>query len=454
MIGLLFSASINAMRRTPWQSMIVVLLIALGIGVCVPMMTVYYHLNKSPLPDKGVHVYRVLLDSWTQDSPFSREQPNEPARILTHIDAQNLMKSAIPKYQAPMFDSEAIIAPESRVVKPFKVAVRMTGADFFPMFDVPVAQGTAWTREMDDVREPVVVLSHSLAQNLFDEQSAVGQKIRVNNNVFKVIGVLGPWQVAPKFYDMKDPFAPMDDLYMPYNLMFGLQMLPNYSQATGRRITSTAFNFEEVHKSTNVSYVSYWVELNSASDESRYIDYLNQYVEEQKALGRFPRPLNNRVYNVETWLDKSMEQSRAAKVTVTLVFVGVLFFTVCLLNSIGLLLAKLFSSQKYVAILRALGAAKHHVFALHLAEVTILSLIGGMLGVFFAKFGLSGVAFLFGGMQQSVGLGAGSYFEEFTTLDGAMILISLSIAVLGGVLAGLLPAWRSCNVSPSSLFSS
>ena len=121
-----------------------------------------------------------------------------------------------------------------------------------------------------------------------------------------------------------------------------------------------------------------------------------------------------------------------------LVGLSFMFLAVCLLNMIGLLLAKFLGSGALVGLRRALGASRTVVFQQHLVEVAVVGVCGGVLGLAVAALGLFGVR------------SAYDNYDSLTRLDVTMGLIALTIAVLSGILAGLYPTWRVCRIQPAT----
>ena len=115
-----------------------------------------------------------------------------------------------------------------------------------------------------------------------------------------------------------------------------------------------------------------------------------------------------------------------------------LFLAVCLLNTIGLLLAKFLGGAPTVGLRRALGASRSAIFNQHLVEVGLIGLIGGVLGIGVAALGLLGVRQLY------------DNYDALTRMDFTMGLVALTIAIFSGVLAGLYPTWRVCMVAPAA----
>ena len=101
----------------------------------------------------------------------------------------------------------------------------------------------------------------------------------------------------------------------------------------------------------------------------------------QKAAGRLPRPLNNRLFDVDQWLDFNEVVQRDNRV---LIGIALLFLGVCLVNVVGLLLAKFLNGAPLTGLRRALGASRRDIVRQHLTEVLLIGLAGGVLGLLLA----------------------------------------------------------------------
>jgi putative ABC transport system permease protein len=110
---------------------------------------------------------------------------------------------------------------------------------------------------------------------------------------------------------------------------------------------------------------------------------------------------------------------------------------VCLLNTVGLLLAKFLRRSSEIGVRRALGASRRAIFAQCLVEAGTVGLAGGLLGLGLAMLGLWAVR------QQPAS------YAELARLDPAMLLTTFLLAIVASLLAGLLPAWRACEVPPA-----
>ena len=131
--------------------------------------------------------------------------------------------------------------------------------------------------------------------------------------------------------------------------------------------------------------MQYWVQLDTPEKAAAYKHYLDNYSDQQHAAGRFERPTNVRLRNVMEWLDYSKVVPGDVRLQVWLAF-G--FLLVCLINTVGLLLAKFLRRSGEIGVRRALGASRRAIFAQCLVEAGTVGLAGGVLGLGLALLGL------------------------------------------------------------------
>ena len=181
-----------------------------------------------------------------------------------------------------------------------------------------------------------------------------------------------------------------------------------------------------------------WVDINAASEKGAYLQFLDDYVEEQKKLGRFPRELNNRLDTPAEWL---VYQEVVDDMVGVLLSLSVLFLVVCLLNTIGLLLAKVMRRTNDISLRRALGASKSALFAQYITEAGIIGIAGGLAGIGMTWLGLRGIENAFAGYD---------FISYLVSMDWTMILLAVALAIVSALGAALYPTWRACSVSPAS----
>jgi putative ABC transport system permease protein len=141
-----------------------------------------------------------------------------------------------------------------------------------------------------------------------------------------------------------------------------------------------------------------------------------------------------KLYNVTEWLEYNKVVGNDSKLSAWLAF-G--FLVLCLVNTIGLLLAKFSVRASEVGIRRALGASRKEIFQQFLTETAVVGLAGGSLGLLLS----------FGALAR-LGMQSGQR-AVVTRMDWQMLGLTFVMSLLAAIVAGLLPTWRACQVTPA-----
>ena len=425
--------AVKSMRRNPAMTILMVAAIAVGIGVSMTTLTVYYMMSSNPIPEKSDVLFAITLDSWDPLRPFDDDRPERAPHQLTFHDAERLIALDKGKRQTAMFESSLIIEPLNDDDLPFEAGARVTYGDFFTMFKVPFIYGNGWDKSADAAAEPVVVLTRQLNERLFGGENSVGKWLTMDATRFQVVGVIDDWEPTPRFYDpINGGFQEVNDMFIPYSLTRVLELISEGSDWGWKSEEITSF---EQWLNSESAWIQYFVELESARDRDEYVSHLNAYVNEQKRLGRFERPLNNNIFNVEEWMAYHKVVNTDSKVLVGLSF---LFLIVCLLSTIALTLTKFVGKKAETSLRRALGASRKTIFHQQIVEVGLIGFAGGLIGLSLVALGLICIEYLY---EAPAGL---------VRLDWVMVLTAIGIAVASSLIAGLYPAWRVCKIPPAT----
>lgn len=432
MFGYYLRLGFASMRRNYILSSLMIVAIALGIGASVSVVTVNYLMSSNPIPHKSDQLYYVQLDSWSPHFPAS--EPNDPPDQVTWRDSLNLMQTKAAFRQTATASSGAVLEPDDPDIRPFMASLRLNFADFFPMFDTPFLYGSGWSEEDDNNRNYVVVLSKEMNERIFGGENSVGRTVRIAASEFQVVGVLDHWQPVPRFYDVTvGAFNDIEDVFMPFYIKQELEL--GTGGNTNCWKSPEGEGFQAFLNSECVNY-QFWAELPTQQDKQDYMNFLNSYVEEQKLLGRFERPLNNRLSNVMEWLEYEEVVADDAQIMLWLAF---MFLFVCLVNTVGLLLAKFSRKASEIGLRRAIGASRNDIFVQHIIETACIGLLGGLLGLVFAFIGLEGIKLLYG-----------DFMRNLVKLDLTMVSFAFLLALISSILAGLYPTWRACAIAPAA----
>ena len=425
--------ALKSMRRNPIMTALMVAAIAVGIGISMTTLTVYYLMSGNPIPEKSERLFAVTIDSWNPLRPFDQDRPERAPHQFTFGDAERLLVAGEGKRQTAMFESSLIIEPVNEGEAPFEAGARVATADFFSMFDVPMLYGSGWDKSADANGEAVVVLTRQLNDRLFGGKDSVGESLTMQGARFQVVGVADTWEPAPRFYDpIEGGFQEVNDMFVPYALTRVIEL-----NSAG---SDWGWKSEEISSfgqwlNSESAWIQYFVELDSADDRDSYVAHLDAYVNEQKKLGRFERPLNNSIHNVMEWMEYNRVVAKASTVLVGLSF---LFLTVCLLSTIALLLTKFVGKKAETSLRRALGASRRIIFTQQLVEVAVIGFSGGLIGLLLATLGLQGVKYLYDAPAALV------------KRDWGMMFTVIGIAIVSSMVAGIYPAWRVCRIPPAA----
>jgi putative ABC transport system permease protein len=170
--------------------------------------------------------------------------------------------------------------------------------------------------------------------------------------------------------------------------------------------------------------------------------FIDGYWAEQRKAGRFPRPQNNRLTNVAQWLRDREVVDNDNRVLVGLAFA---FLALCLINTVGLLLAKFLNGAAVTGVRRALGASRRQIFMQHLVEASVLSILGALLGLALGALGLAAIHH----MYAAAHLGHHGGYQELMHFDVVGVVWALLLAVVATLAAGLYPAWRIGRLPPA-----
>lgn len=433
MFAYYFDLALRSFKRNKVLTALMVLAIALGIGASMTTLTVFHVLSGDPIPARSDRLFYVQLDPGGMDGYTPGLEPEEQ---VTRFDAEALLRQKRGDRQAMMTGGNVGVEPQKAGLDPFSADARYASADFFPMFDVPFLFGSGWSPTQDASRDRVAVITKQLNENLFDGENSVGKTLRVAQNDFRIVGVLDDWRLKPKFYDMNanNGYGESEQVFLPFSTSRDLEL----ERSGNMNCWDDGRDDDDPEGNTGLNascvWIQYWVELDSADKAAAYRQYLTNYSDQQRAAGRFLRPTNVRLRSVMEWLDYNKVVPSDVRLQVWLAF-G--FLLVCLLNTVGLLLAKFLRRSSEIGVRRALGASRRAIFVQCLVEAGTVGLAGGILGLGLAELGLWAVR------QQPTD------YADLAQLDPLMLALTFALAILASLLAGLVPAWHACQVTPA-----
>jgi putative ABC transport system permease protein len=430
-LGYYLVLALRSLTRNVVLTVLMIAVVGVGVGASMAVLTVYRGMAADPIPEKSGQLFAPQIDSWGPVRVTPPGMSDGLEEQLSYTEVESFLKAPIPRRQAAMYGVGLIVMPPDAARRPFEVRGRATSADFFAMFQAPLRYGSAWSRADDERRSRVVVLSSQLNERLFDGRNSVGRTVRLNDLEYRVAGVLADWWPLPRFYDLDDGYSSPEDAFIPFTLAIEQQLHTTGSWNCNSR-TGPGW---EVFLHSDCLWLKYWVELPTAADARAYRSWLASYASEQERMGRFSWHARTQLRNVRQWLDYHHVVSNEVSL---LVLVSFGFLLVCLLNAMGLMLAKIVGGSRDLAVRRALGARRLAVLAQCLVETAVVGFVGGLAGL-----GLTALSLL--GLRQLMS----QQGQALLHLDTVDVCLAVLLAVVATILAGLYPPWRAMSTPPA-----
>ncbi len=345
MFGYYTTLAIRGLRSQIVLTMLMIAAIGVGIGASMMTLTVYRGMSADPIPEKSSQLFTPQIDSFGPRGAMGPKGDDGLQDRLAYKDVKALLAAHAAFRQVALYASRQPLIPSDLNERPFNVGVRATSGDFFPMFVVPFLYGRAWTAQDDDDHAPVVVLSRDLNERLFAGANSVGKVVTLDGTGYRVVGVLDRWQPLPRFYDLDfNIFGNPEEVFLPLNVAIDHKM-----EFGNINCQEPANGWDDFIRGECV-WAHFWVELPTAAAVAQYRQFLTNYAAEQKRSGRFQWQARTQLRDVREWLAYHKVVSTETRI---LVVVSFSFLFVCLLNSTGLMLAKVVARAPDTSVRRA-----------------------------------------------------------------------------------------------------
>jgi putative ABC transport system permease protein len=429
-----FTLGLRSLRRNRALTALMILTLAVGVAASVSTVTILQAMSGDPFPHKSDRMFVPVIDILPVQGYVPGEKPGFSQAQMSYIDASNFLASKVGVHRTVIYGVAGPVEPVRKDIGSFQAQGLAPTRDFFSMFEAPFLYGQQWSEADDASGADVIVLSRALAEKLVGTANPVGQRVMVLGRPYMVTGVLATWDVVPRPHRIigsKGAFGSEDEFFIPFASAIRHETEHDGGMACNGGPSAPGF---KGRLGSDCTWLQFWFEMADSGERGQLQQYLDAYAGEQRKLGRMMRNAPNRLYDLKEWMAYLKVVDNDNKLAAWLAF-G--FLLLCLVNTIGLLLAKFSVRASEVGIRRALGATRRDIFRQFLIESGVIGLAGGVLGLLLAFGALAVVS------KQSAELGTVAH------MDVPMLLLTFAMSVLAAVLAGLLPTWRACQVTPA-----
>jgi predicted permease len=396
--------AVRVLLRNRGFTLMAVITLALGVGANTAIFSVIYGVLLRPLPYRDGHqmvvVHQQARQTKVDDMGFSVHEVND------YRDQNKTLESVV-EHHSMSFILFGRAEPE-------RVQTGVVSANFFDVLGVKPILGRTFTP--DDEKpgaDAVLILSYKYWQQSHDaDPNIVGKIFRMNNRAHVVIGVLPAIPQYPS----------ESDVYMPT------------TQCPFRSAQAFIDN-RNARMMTVFGRLKPGVELEQAQADLTTIAgnlqsaYPDSYPKNEGYAAKVVR------------LDDELTQRARPTFLILLATAGLVLLIACA-NVANLSLARVLQRQHEVALRTALGASRGRLIRQLLTESTMLSLLGGSLGLLIAYWGLPLLV---------------AFAARFTNrtseirIDFSILLFTLIVSVGTGLAFGLIPALSFRQDSKQSL---
>lgn len=301
---------------------------------------------------------------------------------------------------------------------------------FFKTSNINIGRGKNFSEKQSLHAMPVCIIGEKVEKKLFTGESALGKQIKVKDVWLKVIGVIEEKLISETAQENLGIRDLNQDVYIPiktflvrykdrkvigdqpidYNQMFGQQGGPKKRIPRG--------NYHQIDKLT--------IQVNNSSELKSTAEVISKML----------RRKHNDMLDFEITIPINLLKQQQKTKQIFNIVLSIIAGISLLIGGIGIMnimLASILERTKEIGIMRAIGATKQDIILQFLSESVLISLGGGVIGVFL-------------GILASYGLELATDIETIVSLGS--IALSFFVATFIGLIFGVFPAKSAAQKRP------
>lgn len=273
-----------------------------------------------------------------------------------------------------------------------------TNANYPEQEKVGVAEGTFFTEQDEEQLNNVVVLGHSISEELFGNQSPIGEFVKIAKKQFRVVGVL----------DSK-----------------GSSGFENFDEAVVMPLSVVQ------KKLRGIDYVTF---IRMRIDNEKYlretVEQVKQTLEERHGEIDFSVRTVSDLLSILTTITNVIRFFLAAVASMSLFVGGV--------GVMNIMLISVKQKTREIGLRKSIGATSRDISKQFLIETIVLSIIAGIIGITIGVV----ISLFIAYVVQNLG-----YNYSFI-ITPSMIIIPISVSIIVGLVFGVVPAKRAAKLDP------
>ena len=387
----------NALNANKMRSTLATLGIVIGILTVTLMGAAINGLNQAFIRNVsalGADVFYVSRFKWFNNSyedwTSMRKRP-----IITLAEADALaQRLTLADAVAPTADDNDTVKYGTRSAS--SVSIIGTTEAYLQTSGIDMAEGRFLTMADAKGGQPVCVIGNDVATNLFRTDPPLGERIKIQNHPFLVVGVL-------KKQGSMFGFSLDNRVIIPLRQYIGL--IERYPNIQIEVKAGNMANLDDVRE-----------ELRQAMRRVRHL--------------RPDQPDNfsiNQQDQIVQWF-----HTQTATIAVIGLFITSLALFVGGIGIMNIMFVSVVERTREIGVRKAIGAKRRTILLQFLIEAAGICFFGGLIGL--------GIAWL-------IALAVTKWLFP-ASLNLSIVIIAVLVSVLTGVISGFLPAWRAARMDP------
>ena len=388
-----FFISLSAVFANKTRSILTALGIIIGVFSVTMMGTLISGLDKtfeSSMSMLGRDILYISRYEWFGDMEWW-EVRNRP-RMRTEYVQKVKQRSKYALAVAPVMQRGASL---SYGEKETRTEIFGTNEDYMKTITANIIEGRFFSQNEDRSGSRVTIIGFGIKEAFFGEKDPIGKYIKIDNEKFRVIGVL---EKQGKFLGL---FSTDKQAILPIGA---------YNRVFSKRG---------------------WMRLSVKIPEGKIEEGLDEIYSVMRHIrGLKPNQKNDFAINQTKAFEKNYNMLKIA-IGGTGTFITLLSLIVGGIGVMNIMFVSVKERTREIGVRKAIGATKGMILGQFLMEAISICLIAGLLGLM--------ISYVFSILLNQV-------FPS--TLDMRLAGFSIFISILVGVISGIIPSYRAANLDP------
>ena len=404
------------------RSFLTMLGIIIGIAAIIAIVSTIEGTNeqiKNNLIGSGNNTVKITLMQGDSESDFNWSPVPDNIRVISEESKQRIN-------DLKEVESCTLYRTRQNPENLFYLNKRIESAiiygidkDYFSTLGYEIAQGIGFSERHYKDFAKVAIIDSNMERGIFEGEDPIGKILDINGEPFRIIGV------ACKRSGFEPVINSVED-YFTYNTTSGgLIFIPTDDWGL-------AFRYDEPQNC--VIRAKDTDSMTGAGKKTA--DILNENIQKQTA-GEEKQGegiSNDLEYKSESLLEQAKKLQDLSKSTnQMLIWIAGISLLVGGIGVMNIMLVSVTERTREIGLKKALGARKNRILAQFLTEASVLTTIGGVLGV------LLGI-----GLSKVIAKIA----EVPVSISTPAIVVSVAFSMVVGIVFGLIPSIKAANLNP------